>query len=312
MVAKNRLRLSESLEKLTRFVFARSGIASRWIDAGPCRVHVYDGRGKGDLPTFVLLHGLSASASSFAALIMALRPHVRRIIVPELPGHGFTLHPGCEVNPAVLESAIVTALDELLDEPAIVVGNSLGGALALHYADARPDRVRGLVLLSPAGARIDDAEWDVVRTAFRVGTRREARVLIDRIYHRPRFVVRALAHEFPTLLARPAVKEILTTATNEHAVTPEQLASLRMPVLFIWGRSERLLPHAAFEYFVAHLPPHAVVERPEGVGHVPQIDAPERMTARLLAFARTCVAARPPAGEARAETHGGRGAEGSR
>lgn len=312
MFPRNRLRLSESLEKLTRFVFTRSGIESRWVEAGPCRVHVYDGRGKGDLPTFVLLHGLSASASSFAALVMALRPRVRRIIVPELPGHGFTDHPGCEVNPVLLETSMVAALDELLDEPAIVVGNSLGGALALHYANARPEKVRGLVLLSPAGARIDEAEWDGVRRAFRIGTRREARALIDRIYHRPRFVVRALAHEFPTLLARPAVTEILLTATNEHAVTPEELSSLRMPVLFVWGRSERLLPHAALAYFEKHLPPHAVVERPEGVGHVPQLDAPERITARLLAFARTCVSARPPSDEGREGTHGHRRIEGSR
>lgn len=43
------------------------------------------------------------------------------------------------------------ALDALLPEPAIVCGNSLGGAVALHYALARPEKVLGLVLLSPAG-----------------------------------------------------------------------------------------------------------------------------------------------------------------
>ncbi len=296
-------RLIHATEKLTRYVLNRAGLTSRVIKAGCAQVHVYDGAGKGALPTVVLLHGLSASASTFAALVASLRPHVKRIVVPELPGHGFTEHPGVEVTPEVLEECVVEALDLLIDEPAVVVGNSLGGALALHYAVTRPEKVRGLVLLSPAGARLPDEEWDQVRKAFHIRTRREAMALIERIYHRPRWVVALLAHEFPELMSRPAVKEILATATNEHAVTPDQLSALAMPVLLMWGRSEKLLPRAALEYFREHLPPHAVVEQPEGVGHVPQVDAPERIAARILAFARSCETSRPSEQGVRAGTH---------
>lgn len=298
-----RTRLVDATEKLTRFVLNRAGLASRWLEIGRTRLHVYDGRGKGKLPTVVLLHGLSASASTYAALVAGLLPHVRRIVVPELPGHGFTAHPGDPVTPDVLEATVVEALDALLEEPAIVVGNSLGGALALHYAVTRPEKVRGLVLLSPAGARLPDGGWDDVRQAFRIASRREAMALIHRIYHRPRFIVAMLAHEFPSLMSRPAVVEILATATNDHAITPDELGALRMPILFLWGRSERLLPHAALEYFRTHLPAHAEIEQPEGLGHVPQVDAPERIAARILSFARACESSRPVDGGVRAGTH---------
>lgn len=299
-------RLLHGIEKLTRYALNRAGFTSRVVGVGPARLHVYDGPGKGALPPVVLLHGLGASASTFAALVGLLRPHVKRIVVPELPGHGFSDHPGHAVTPEVIETSVIATIDELLDEPALVVGNSLGGALALHVAVTRPEKVKGLVLLSPAGARLPDAEWDDVRRAFQIASRREALALIRRIYHQPKWFVALFAHEFPELMSRPAVTELLATATNEHAVTPDELAALAMPVLLVWGRSERLLPSAALTYFREHLPAHAVVEEPYGLGHVPQVDDPARMAARILSFARSCEASRPPVTAERAGTHASR------
>jgi pimeloyl-ACP methyl ester carboxylesterase len=296
-------RILHGIEKLTRYVLNRAGLASRVVVvAGGVRLHVYDGPGRGSLPPVVLLHGLGASASTWAALGSMLQPHVRRIVIPELPGHGFTEHPGQVVTPSLLQESLVAALDELLDEPAILVGNSLGGALAIHVATTRPSMVAGLVLLSPAGAQLPEAQWNDVRKAFSISSRREALALIDRIYHQPKWFVALFAHEFPELMGRPAVQELLATATNAHAVTPDALAALAMPVLLVWGQSEKLLPVEALAYFRAHLPPHAVVEQPEGLGHVPQVDDPPRIASRILAFARACVASRPPL-DARAGMH---------
>ena len=57
-----------------------------------------------------------------------------------------------------------------------------------------------------------------------------------------------------------------------------------MPLLFLWGRSEKLLPASALRYFRAHLPAHAVIEEPVGFGHTPQLEVPGRLAERVLAF----------------------------
>lgn len=283
-------RILPAAEHLARFAMHRRGLASVTVRARGVDLHVYDGAGSGRLPTVVLLHGLAAGGGSFGPMVSSLRPHVRRVIVPELPGHGFSAHPGeaSPVTPDLLVDAIADALDGLLDEPAVVLGNSLGGAVALGVALRRPGRVRGLVLVSPAGAKLKEDEWRELVAAFDLRSADEARRFLGRVYHRPPWFVALFAHEFPELMRRPAVREILASATPEHSPAPGELAALAMPILLLWGRSERLLPASALAWFREHLPPHTVIEEPEGFGHAPQLEQPDRLAARVVAFAREC------------------------
>ncbi|CAN5690274.1 alpha/beta hydrolase [soil metagenome] len=280
-------RILPAAERLARLSMNLRGMASRWVDIDGMRVHVYDGPGGGALPTVVLIHGLGAAGISFARVVARLRPHVRRVIVPELPGHGQSVHPGDRrMTPELVLGAISAALDRVVDEPAVVVGNSLGGAVALDYAKRHPEQVRALVLVSPAGARLRDEEWQNLVAAFEVTGAASARRFLDRIYHRPPWFLALVAHEFPELLNLRAVREILDSSTPEHSALPEDLASLPMPILLLWGRSERLLPAEALAYFRHHLPAHAVIEEPLGFGHSPQLEHPGRLAERIVEFAR--------------------------
>jgi len=281
------VRILPALERLARFGMNTRGMKSRWLTVGDVRVHVYDGPGGGDLPPVVLLHGLGAAGTSFARLAEHVRPHVKRVVIPELAGHGASAHPGERaVTPTLVVDTMTATLDRLLDEPAILVGNSLGGAVAIAYATRRPRRVRKLVLVSPAGARVADEEWRRLVEAFDVNDTDEARRFLSRIYHRPPWFVALVAHEFPDVVKRRAVREILTHATPDEGPTADELASLPMPILLLWGRSERLLPAEALAWFRRHLPPHAVIEEPAAFGHAPQLEQPARVAKRILAFAR--------------------------
>jgi len=279
--------LIPALERIGRAALRSRGLSSRHVDTPLGPIHVYDGQGQGRLPPIVLLHGVGSNATPFAPLIARLQPHVRRIVAPDYPGHGFSGEARAEVTPVALFEAMTTALDGLIDEPALVVGNSLGGALALHYAITSPDRVAGLVLLSPAGAACRDEEWSALRASFELHTRADTMVFIERLYHRVPLLARILAHELAdATVMRRAPREIIASASGDAAHPPEALAALPMPVLLVWGRSERLLPDSHFEYYRRHLPHHAVLERPDGLGHVPQADSPSRVANRILRFAQ--------------------------
>jgi pimeloyl-ACP methyl ester carboxylesterase len=277
-------RFLPTAEKLARYAMNRRGLASRFVDVAGVRLHVYDGRGGGSLPPLVLLHGLGSGGVAFAGLVRHLSPYLGRIIIPELPGHGFSTRGDRAITPELLLEAIAGAIDVVLDEPAIVYGSSLGGGIAIKYALERPALVRALILVSPAGAALPDDDWAALVKAFHVESPREARAFLERLYHRPPWFLALLAREFPHVLARPAVREILDSATQAHAPSPEDLGRLTMPLLLLWGRSEKLLPASALRYFRAHLPPHAVIEEPEGFGHTPQLEVPGKLAARVLAF----------------------------
>jgi len=275
------------MERVGRAALRSRGLTTRDVDTPLGPVHVYDGPGQGSLPPVVLLHGIGSSATPFAPLIARLQPNVRRVIAPDYPGHGFSADPASEVTPLALFEAMTGVLDRLLDSPALVIGNSLGGAIALHYAVSRPERVAGLVLLSPAGAKSTDQEWRQLIASFDLRSRAEAVAFLGRLYHRMPLVARLVAHELAdATMNRPAVRQILATATSNEAFTAEQLAALPMPVLLLWGQSERLLPESHFDYYRRHLPSHALIERPHRLGHVPQGDSPLRVANRILRFAR--------------------------
>src|SRR5690606_32068659 len=113
-----------------------------------------------------------------------------------------------------------------------LVGNSLGGGVALRYALAQPSRVQALVLVSPAGARCSDEELRALKSVFRIRTRDDARSFVHRLYHRPPLFVPLVLHELSHLMTRKAVVDILETASNDDAPTAAELGSLPMPILF--------------------------------------------------------------------------------
>jgi len=284
---KTRARFLPAAEKLGRFAMNRSGMASRYVEHGGVQLHVYEGQGGGDLPPIVILHGLGSAGAAFSGVIKRLLPYAGRILVPELPGHGFSGRGHARVTPDHLLDAVTTSIARFLDEPAIVYGSSLGGGLAIKYAVEHPARVRSLVLVSPAGAHLGDDEWRDLVDTFDVKDPRQARAFLERLYHKPPWFLGLLAREFPYMLEKPAVREILEEATQEHAHKPDELGALAMPILFVWGRSEKLLPSSALAYFRAHLPKHAIIEEPEGFGHTPQLEVPALVADRIVRFART-------------------------
>jgi pimeloyl-ACP methyl ester carboxylesterase len=279
-------------ERLGRLALRRRGFASRRVSTPHGQVHVYDAPGSGGLPPVVVLHGLGSAATPFARLLDRLRRDVRRVVAPDFPGHGFSPTASVRLTPGALLESVTAAIDALVDEPAIVVGHSLGGAVALRYALARPERVHSLVLVSPAGARATDQEWRALREAFDVGSRAEALVLLDRLYHRTPWFAPLLAHELPASFDRPAVRDLLASASNDDAPPTDALRALPMSILLLWGQSERLLPETHLQYFAASLPDHTVIERPAGFGHCPHADAPAVLAARIAEFAKGASRAR--------------------
>lgn len=270
-----------------RFVLNRHGFRSLSVRTAAGTLHAYDARGPGHLPTIVMLHGLGSAATAFGPLLIRMLPQAGRLVAPDLPGHGFSGTWSGRLTPERLFGAVSELLDAVVGERMVLVGSSLGGALALRYALERPERLVALALVSPAGARTTPREWEDLRNVFKIDSAAEARQLLARLYHRTPWYVAALAPGLRDIMQGAAVRDVMGAATLDDLPTPDSLGELTMPILLLWGQSERLLPASSLAYFRRHLPEHAVIEEPEGFGHSPHFDDPTRLAARLVTFAAT-------------------------
>ncbi len=147
------LRPLATLRALSRVGLRLSGAAERKAKVDGLRVRYFEASPDPSPPVgeaIVLLHGLGDSAETWARMMPALT-RGRRVLAPDLAGFGRTPAPREGMRLSVLVCYLAGFLDSLGVRRAILVGNSLGGAVAIRYAAENPGRVERLFLLDSAG-----------------------------------------------------------------------------------------------------------------------------------------------------------------
>jgi abhydrolase domain-containing protein 6 len=242
-----------------------------------------------EAPTLVLLHGLGASSAAFHPLI----PRVRlgfRVVVPDLPGYGFSRpRRGRAFLPfAELLDATEAFVEQVAPRGAYLAGNSMGGWIATKLAARRPDLVRGLGLMNPGGPALDAEDWaDFVRLL--VDERAESvGELMNRLFHRVPLGASLFARDFRRLMRAPSVIELVSTLDADDFLTGEELERIRCPAVLLWGDADRLIPEGCRRFYLRHLA-HARYVPLEDCGHCPQLEAPSRTAQALLEL--PCLAA---------------------
>ncbi len=247
------------------------------------------------------LHGFVDTWRTWELVLPALeRRH--DVLAPTLAGHAGGPAIDGAVGVAALADAVERQMDEAGFEIAHLVGNSLGGYIALRLA-AR-GRARSVVALAPAGgwapgdgsyrellafqASLHEQVKAAARHAEAVlatadGRRRATRLLTTSFEHIP---PELLAHQLRGVAACDAALDLIDGAMRAGwSLEPERITC---PVRIVWGTDDRLLPwpRAAARYRDDWLP-HADWVELEGVGHCPQLDVPLETAQLILGFTAT-------------------------
>ena len=142
----------------------------------------------GEGPPIMLLHGLGATKGEFLPMVRPLADSGRRVIAIDLPGFGDSAKPfPAAYDAAFFSTWVESVLDELEIERAHVLGHSMGGRVAIEFGLRNPDRVQGLILMTPSMAWLSDRRWAAYLKLVRpeLGLLQPApRAIVEGIVHR--------------------------------------------------------------------------------------------------------------------------------
>lgn len=252
--------------------------------------------GSGD--PVLLVHGLGATKVSFLPTVAALADRYRTISL-DLPGFGDSSKPLlAPYHPPFFARSVVDLMDALGIERAHVIGNSMGGRIALELGLRYPDRVRELVLIAPSLAWKRERPWAPFVRVLRPE--------LGLVQATPRWVFESVVHRIIPAAAdgwvRAGVDEFLrayltprgrvafyAAARNIYLEEPHgakgfwtRLARLEARCLFIWGKLDRLVPIGFARHVADTLPAARHLEL--DCGHVPQLERPAETHAAIMTF----------------------------
>jgi pimeloyl-ACP methyl ester carboxylesterase len=225
----------------------------------------YEVGGEGD--PVVLVHGLSGSTRWWDRNVPDLAKYYRVYLV-NLPGFGAFGRRAQRFVLAEATSWLLAWMEAVGLESAHLVGHSMGGYLSLKLAARRPEAVRTLVLVDPAGI-----------PSGRTMIGHLGPLLLSARYARPAF--------FPVLVRDALYAGPFTLLRTARALLAEDvrgdLGRIEKPTLLVWGSLDPLIPSSIGDVMRAEIPDSRLLII-EGAGHNPMFDCPEDFNGALLAF----------------------------
>jgi pimeloyl-ACP methyl ester carboxylesterase len=271
---------------------------SRWVDIEGVRIHYVD---EGSGPAILLLHAHYSSLRMWTPWAEAMRG-THRVVRLDLPSHGLTRpDPTGDYSVERGVHLIEVFTHRVGLERFALAGASIGATHAIRFAARYPDQVERLILANPGaleGKKATERNQQPGTQAMywvleRITPRFLSESILDSAFADHSKLTPALIDEWHDFWMMEGQRraEIARVSQYRAGDIEEQIRSLRMPVLLMWGeanRVARLEQAARMQQLLIHAPSVRLVTYP-GVGHMLTYEAPERSAADALAYLDTPV-----------------------
>jgi pimeloyl-ACP methyl ester carboxylesterase len=267
---------------------------SQQIAIGGVQLHYSDEGNRLDSTPLLLIHGTSSSLRTWDGVTAQLKSQYR-IIRFDLPGFGLTgPNPNHDYTTRYYNEVIDSLMMALQISRVIIVGNSLGGAIATQYAIYQPGKVRGLVLVDAAGLPpakkttgaigFKLAQMPVINQLLTIIT---PRVLVKKslqdAYGDTGKVTDSLTTQYFDMLTREGNRKALVDRMRQgwQVTDGNFLTKVQAPTLIVWGSQDRLIPVENAELFQQKIK-NSQVHIWGNLGHVPMEEDPVAFSEVLL------------------------------
>ena len=282
----------------------------KFIDIDGVRLHYID---KGSGPTLLLIHGLAGQVLNFTHSLLGRLTHDFRVVILDRPGSGYSLRPDATLAPLAAQARIISRFCQALGlERPVIVGHSLGGAIALALALDHPEQVGALALIAPVTHQPESVPppfdglaigspllrrliaWTVA-TPLAIANRERALTTL--------FGPQPVPADFATrggglLSLRPrsfiGASMDVTAAEQDLAAMPARYKDLTMPVGILYGTDDRILDPALHAQGFVTKVPGTDLELLEGAGHMLLITSADEVAAFVARIAHCAAATDAP------------------
>jgi pimeloyl-ACP methyl ester carboxylesterase len=264
---------------------------STFLVVAGIRLHLRD-TGPRNAPVLVMLHGFGSSLDTWNDWADRLSVDYR-VIRFDLPGFGLT---GADTTGEYTDTRTIEVLQAMLDQlgvrQATLIGNSMGGRIALAFAAAHSHYVSKLVLVSPDGFASPGIEYDkkqdvplMVWALPYTLPMFMLRPSLEAAYAEPAKMTEASLLRTRDMLLAPGVRRAVIARMQQTVLRDPRpmLARITAPTLLLWGDKDALIPISNAQDYLAAMPNARLVTLP-GIGHLPQEEAPTVSLVPLRAF----------------------------
>ncbi len=237
----------------------------------------------------LLIHGAGDSAAIWRSQIAALgREH--RLLALDLPGHGARLAEAAHADHAANAAEVERALAAAAIERAVVVGHSLGGAVALTYALEQPTRLRALVLVA-SGARLRMHPSLLEAAREKAEAAAGAATPVGSVVPPERCLAPGATPDVVAWLGAHGGQATAQAVyadfeANNRFDVMDRLGEIRVPTLVIGGAQDAMTPPKFVQYLAESIP-GAQLALLEGAGHYPMVEQADAFNHRLAQFLDT-------------------------
>jgi len=240
----------------------------------------------------IFLHGLGASMYAWRKNLPAVVAAGFRVIAFDNRGFGLSDKPPAPYDNAAYDRLTVALMDSLRLTAAVLVGHSMGGAIAAHVAIEYPQRVRGLVLIASAGLGAREpllfriARWPVLgRIALAFRGRGFTGRLLRATYFDASKVTEADVDQYYAPVAQPAYRRALAGVLRQFRFTALEgrLDRIAAATMVLWGEEDRWVPIALGRALATGITRSAFVSVPRA-GHSVQEEAPDEVNHLMIRF----------------------------
>ncbi len=271
-----------------------AGIISYPLESGGVQTRVL-GCGSGS-DAVVFMHGVGARADRWRSNLGPFAKAGYRCLAIDLPGHGFA-DKGPDVPASVPDFSAFLGhfLDKMDVDRAVLIGTSLGGHIAAHFACEQPDRVPALVLVGSLGLLpLADGVGDLISRSIQETDRESIGRKFQLVFADPETLApETIDEEFRINNSRGAAESFarlgayFSKGINTHVVG-ERLAALpgRIPTLLVWGAEDRVIAPEVGRQAKKLLPGSDLIEIPR-TGHAPYLEQPDEFNRSVLQFLGT-------------------------
>lgn len=248
-------------------------------------------RDEGSGPVLLLIHGMAGSSETWQAALPALAKNYR-VIAPDLPGHGRSAKPRGDYSLGAFAAFLRDLLRELDIEKVTVVGQSLGGGVAMQFTYQHPEYCERLILIGSGGLG-PDVNW-----TLRLLSAPGAELVLPIIAPKPvlnagnkirSWLTSAGVHSpradetwrsYSSLADRETRQAFLRTLRSVVDYRGQAVSAMNrlylnseMPTLLIWGDNDKIIP-VAHGYAAHEAIPGSRLEILPGIGHYPHAESP--------------------------------------